>query len=658
MKKVIIYPGRFQPMLSHHAEVYDRLQAENPGVDVYFGTSNKVEDNKSPFSFKEKQLIASAQGIDPNKVLLANRPYVWEDYAKYFDAENTHIFFAVGEKDMQEDPRFTFNNIDPKSGLDMKLRPNKDTKEIEPKYYQMINSYKDDPRPMSQRGYIMQTPNVMSSGEDIASASAFRKALIDAPDKESAKEIFKKQFKEYKESIFDLLYNKIVGDKMNEDMNILRQLAGLSVSEDAPVEFDTPLKPEKIKFAPVSKSSAVMSIANRFPAGSNVNDPEVKKEQFLKALLRSPASLLSEINERIMPDENGLEVSKKLSEIIDSMRDKGLMDLEKEDKAFALKIIKIALKKMKLDAGDDRDFDPESGALEGLDLSDVRDDYGIEEDEEIAEGGDCYHCDGKDEDCEHCDGDGYVKFDDDPNEPSQEEMDKHAKKESAPFSEPSQREEQYNTLITAYENGEEDLAEVLGLSMQELDQEMTEFAMEHGLHMDDDRDEVVQGYIEQVVDNADYKDHGEYESIEENAGEYSYTLEYNGEENGMSKHKLSITSPEGETKEIADDFTYFDVEGDELQAELESWFHKGMGVADASANESIEEAKCSCCGNEITDEGCGCDADCPHCGGVGKVDEAGCGSHKKKKKSEAVEDTTAKALEAAMAELRTLAGLI
>ena len=133
----------------------------------------------------------------------------------------------------------------------------------------------------------------------------------------------------------------------------------------------------------------------------------------------------------------------------------------------------------------------------------------------IQEGGDCYHCDGKDADCKHCNGSGYVQFDDDPQEPSQEEMDKHAKKESAPYSEPSQQEEAYNTLITAYENGEEDLAEVLGLSMEELDQEMTEFAMERGLHMDDDRDEVVHGYIEQVVDNADYKDHGEYESVEE-----------------------------------------------------------------------------------------------------------------------------------------------
>ncbi len=134
----------------------------------------------------------------------------------------------------------------------------------------------------------------------------------------------------------------------------------------------------------------------------------------------------------------------------------------------------------------------------------------------IQEGGECYHCDGDDEECPTCHGTGYAGAgDEDQQEPSQEEMDKHAKKESAPFSEPSREEEQYNTLITAYENGEEDLAEVLGLSMQELDQEMTEFAMDHNLHMDDDRDEVVHGYIEQVVDSADYKDHGEYESVEE-----------------------------------------------------------------------------------------------------------------------------------------------
>jgi len=118
-------------------------------------------------------------------------------------------------------------------------------------------------------------------------------------------------------------------------------------------------------------------------------------------------------------------------------------------------------------------------------------------------------------------------------------------------------------LNDAYEKGgEEELAKVMGLSIEELDQEMTEFAMDHNLHMDDDRDEVIHGYIAQVVDNADYKDHGEYESI--------------------------------------------------------------------------EEAMCGCCGNDP----CDCPKDCDGC-----------------RKDEAVEDTTAKALEAAMVELRTLAGI-
>jgi len=605
MKKVIIYPGRFQPMLSHHVEVYNQLQAKYPGVEVYIGTSDKVEPGKSPFSFKEKQLIAKSQGIDPNKVLFAKRPYVWDDYADNFDTDNTEIFFAVGEKDMQEDPRFAFPNIDKQTGLNLK-------KNGEPSYYQMINTYKKDPRPMSQRGYIIQAPTVMVS-DDVASASAFRQALINAPDIEAAKEVFNKHFKEYNESVFNMVYDKIAGDKkMSEDLNILRQLAGLGVSEDAPVEFDTPLKPEKIKFAPVSKSSAVMSIANRFPAGAKVNDPEVKKEQFLKALMQSPSSLLSEINERIMPDENGLAVSKKLSEIIDSMREQGLMDLDKDDRAFVLKIVKVALKKMKLEAGDDRDFDPESGALENVDLSDIRSDYGVEEalkknskgylvysngnplsfsdwkyenqkeggegseqaykkylelvkEEDISEGGDCYHCDGKDPDCKECGGTGYVQFDDDPQEPSQDEIDKHysKKQESVPFGEPSQQDIMADELNDAFEKGgEEELAKAMGLSIEELDQEMTEFAMDHNLHMDDDRDEVIHGYIAQVVDNADYKDHGEYESI--------------------------------------------------------------------------EEAMCGCCGNDP----CDCPKDCDGC-----------------RKDEAVEDTTAKALEAAMVELRTLAGI-
>ena len=43
----------------------------------------------------------------------------------------------------------------------------------------------------------------------------------------------------------------------------------------------------------------------------------------------------------------------------------------------------------------------------------------------LQEGGDCYHCDGEDKDCEYCHGTGYVSAEDDPNEPSQDEIDAH-----------------------------------------------------------------------------------------------------------------------------------------------------------------------------------------------------------------------------------------
>jgi hypothetical protein len=85
-----------------------------------------------------------------------------------------------------------------------------------------------------------------------------------------------------------------------------------------------------------------------------------------------------------------------------------------------------------------------------------------------------------------------------------------------PAMEPNHYDTEFERIYAAYENGgEPELAEFLGMSDRELDQEMTEYAMDHNLHMDDDRDTVIQGYIEDVIDNADHKDHGGYESVEE-----------------------------------------------------------------------------------------------------------------------------------------------
>ena len=375
MNKVVIYPGRFQPMLSHHAEVFKQLQAQFPDAEVYVGTSDKVELPKSPFNFKEKQLIAAAHGVPANRVLAVTRPYHQEDYAKYFNPNETVIIFAVGEKDLD---RFPFNNVDSKTGLDMTVRG-----EAKPKYYQKINTLKADPKPMSERGYITLAPTI-KIGDEVASASAFRDALKAAPDVEAAKQIYTKQFGAYNEKVFNLIYNKIVSAKMSEQINILRKLAGLNVVEAAPVEFSG-ADAKTAKFLPPSDSSAKMSIANRFPKGVDVNDPETKKEQFIQALLRSPEALISEFSERLDPkDDNSLAVGQKLSDIVQYMNQKGgdLRSLPTDMKQFVLDLAVNAVKNMELKAGDTSPAykdDEDEFEKESVDLSNIRDDYGIEE---------------------------------------------------------------------------------------------------------------------------------------------------------------------------------------------------------------------------------------------------------------------------------------
>ena len=62
--------------------------------------------------------------------------------------------------------------------------------------------------------------------------------------------------------------------------------------------------------------------------------------------------------------------------------------------------------------------------------------------------------------------------------------------------------------------------------------------MDHNLHMGDDRDEVVQGYIEQVVDNADWKDHGE---MDHDVDEDVHKI-YSGKEKHNIESSIVITT--------------------------------------------------------------------------------------------------------------------
>ena len=77
-KVVAIYPGRFQPMGKHHAQVYNQLSSKFD--DVWVATSGKVDLPKSPFSFSEKKKIIKAHGI--SKVKQVKSPYKAEEILK------------------------------------------------------------------------------------------------------------------------------------------------------------------------------------------------------------------------------------------------------------------------------------------------------------------------------------------------------------------------------------------------------------------------------------------------------------------------------------------------------------------------------------------------------------------------------------------------
>ena len=256
MEKAVVYPGRFQPMLGHHVEVLRHLQSKFPDADVYVGTSDKVEMPKSPFNFQEKQQIAAAHGLNPDQVIQVRQPYVGPQYP--FDPDNTILIFAVGEKDAEE--RFRQGNVDPQTGLNMTVRG-----EAKPTYIQMLGA-DDQMLPMSQRAYVYVTPNVTSGGE-ISSASAFREQLKNAPDLETAKKIYVRQFGEFNPDVFALIYNKLTGNKTMESkqLNEMRKLAGLPIME-APVAYD--MTPEENALAKIGR--ALMALAETAPPEESV----------------------------------------------------------------------------------------------------------------------------------------------------------------------------------------------------------------------------------------------------------------------------------------------------------------------------------------------------------------------------------------------------
>ena len=171
---LVIYPGRFQPFHKGHAAVYEFLVGKFGRNNVYIATSNKTDNLKSPFTFSEKAYFMQLTGVPADRIVQATQPYQIENVIAsgsitVADPSNTVAIFAVSQKDMAEDPRFSF-------------APKKDGSEP---YFQPLKNIKDT-ESMDKHGYIMTVPTFDFTvlGQPMRSGTELRNMYGSADEKQ------------------------------------------------------------------------------------------------------------------------------------------------------------------------------------------------------------------------------------------------------------------------------------------------------------------------------------------------------------------------------------------------------------------------------------------------------------------------------------------
>lgn len=201
---LVILPGRFQPPHKGHAEVFRHLCQKYGTANVFICTSDKVEPPKSPFNFKEKQLMWAATGVPADKVKFDPQPYRALSIVENYDAENTVLIFAISEKDMAEDPRFQF-------------KPKKDGS---PSYFQPLTNI-NEALPLSQHGYITTVPtfNFEVLGEPANSATQIRAQFSNA-NEDTQMKIVTDLFGKFNPAVFELMQEKLSAHRVVEGEGI------------------------------------------------------------------------------------------------------------------------------------------------------------------------------------------------------------------------------------------------------------------------------------------------------------------------------------------------------------------------------------------------------------------------------------------------------
>ena len=214
---LVVYPGRFQPMGQHHAAVYKKLASKFGKSNTFVVTSDKVALPKSPLNFKEKYSVMKKHGV--TNVVQVRNPYQAQELTSKYDPETTALLFAVGAKDMKENPRF-------KIGF---------KKNGEPSYFQDYEDNKSTLQPFTKHGYLVVAPhvdiNIPGFGE--MSGTTLRQVLATA-DAETFKDVmgfFDPKIYNMLQTKFSQIKSEVIESFLNE--NSLTGIADTS-ADDGP----------------------------------------------------------------------------------------------------------------------------------------------------------------------------------------------------------------------------------------------------------------------------------------------------------------------------------------------------------------------------------------------------------------------------------------
>lgn len=193
---LVIYPGRYQPFHKGHFAVYNRLVKLYGRDRVFIATSNKVEPPRSPFSFSDKAQFMALTGVHLDRVVESSQPYRAIEIVGQYDPARTRLIFAVSEKDMAEDPRFS--SWVKKDGT--------------PAYFQPMPRDNQPMATLDHHAYILTVPTVEFTvlGKPMQSATEIR-ALFAASDANTQKRIVQDLFGGYNDAVMAIMQHKLAG---------------------------------------------------------------------------------------------------------------------------------------------------------------------------------------------------------------------------------------------------------------------------------------------------------------------------------------------------------------------------------------------------------------------------------------------------------------